>query len=164
MLRFGTISDIDASLGMARVSFIEDGTVSDWMPLIVSKTGNDKFFYIPDVKEQVACMMDDKCLRGVILGAVYSDNRKPSPSDTGDGIVSIVFSNGDKIKYDGSTGQMDLKASGGVVVYGDITVSGTIHATTDITVGLFNISLLSHTHLVAGVQAGAGSVTSNPPS
>lgn len=163
MLRFGRVSDIDASRGMARVSFVEDGTASDWMSVIVAKTGDEKFFYLPDVNEQVACLMGKGSLRGVILGAVYSDARTPDSGNSGEGVLSVVFSNGDKIKYDGSTGAMDITASGGVTINGNLTVNGSVDASQDVTAGPLNVSLTGHTHVVAGVQVGSGSVTSNPP-
>jgi phage baseplate assembly protein V len=163
MLRFGRISDIDASKGMARVSFAEDGTVSDWMSMVVSKTGDDKFFYLPDVNEQVACLMGAGSLRGVILGAIYSDNRTPDSANSGAGILSIVFSNGDKVRYNGNNGQMDITASGGVTINGNLTVNGTVDASLDVTAGPLNVSLTGHTHTVAGVQLGTGSVTTTPP-
>jgi phage baseplate assembly protein V len=161
MLRFGVISDIDASKGMARVSFAEDGTVSDWMSMVVAKTGNDKFFYLPDANEQVACLMGKGMIRGVILGAIYSDNRSPDSANSGAGVLSIVFSNGDKVKYD--NGQIEITASGGVTINGNLTVIGTVDASVDVTAGALNTSLTSHTHTVAGVQAGLGSVTTTPP-
>jgi phage baseplate assembly protein V len=163
MLRFGRVSEIDANRGMARVSFIEDGTVSDWMSVVVAKTGDDKFFYIPDVNEQVACMMGKGSLRGVILGAVYSDARTPDSGNSGAGVLSVVFSNGDKIKYDRSSGAMDITASGGVTINGNLTVNGSVDASADVTAGPLNVSLTGHTHLVTGVQTGPSSVTSNPP-
>lgn len=161
MLRFGVISDIDASKGMARVSFAEDGTVSDWMSMVVAKTGNDKFFYLPDANEQVACLMGKGMIRGVILGAIYSDNRSPDSANSGAGVLSIVFSNGDKVKYD--NGQIEITASGGVTINGNLTVIGTVDASVDVTAGVLNTSLTSHTHTVSGVQAGSGSITTTPP-
>jgi phage baseplate assembly protein V len=161
MLRFGVISDIDASKGMARVNFAEDTTVSDWMPFIVSKTGEDKFFYLPDVNEQVACLMGKGMLRGVILGAIYSETTNPDSANSGAGVLSVVFSNGDKVKYD--NGQMEITASGGVTINGNLTVNGSVDASADVTAGPTNVSLTAHTHVVAGVQVGSGSVTTNPP-
>jgi phage baseplate assembly protein gpV len=158
MLRFGRISDIDASRGMARVSFAEDGTVSDWMSMVVSKTGDDKFFYLPDVNEQVACLMGHGMLRGVILGAIYSDNRTPDSANSGTGVLSIVFSNGDKVKYD--NGQMEIAASGGVTINGNLTVNGSVDASADVTAGPLNVSLTGHRHPYIN---GTTPATTSPP-
>ena len=72
-----------------------------------------------------------------------------------------MFSNGDKVKYD--NGQIEITASGGVTINGNLTVIGTVDASVDVTAGAINTSLTSHTHTVAGVQAGLGSVTTTPP-
>ena len=54
MLRVGNISEVDASTGMARVSFGEDGLVSPWMSMVVPRTKGDQFSTTFDIKEQVA--------------------------------------------------------------------------------------------------------------
>jgi len=44
---------------------------------------------MPDVGEQVACMMDEHCENGVCLGAIYSNDVKPKQS--GDDISSVLL-------------------------------------------------------------------------
>lgn len=167
MLRFGRISDIDIDAGLAKVSFREDKIVSDWMSPIVPKTKGDSYSWTLEVNQQVACMMDENQIKGVILGSVYSKDFLPV--DAGEDIVSISFNGGDSVRYDRSNGKMELKASGGVTIIGDLTVDGQVDVTgsvdvgNDVTAGLTNISLTTHVHQVTGVQAGAGSVPSNPP-
>lgn len=150
MLRYGRISEVDADKGLSKVTFREDGIVSDWMPMIVPKSKGDSYIWTLEINQEVACMMDQHQERGVILGSIYS--RDLQPVDSGDDVVAISFSNGDFIKYDRGSGQMELKASGGVSIEGDLSVEGRVDATGNVTsdqdvyAGL--TSLGSHTHNV----------------
>ena len=78
MLRFGIVSQINLVLAQARVNFADDESTSYWLPIIQSKTMKDKFFVMPDVGEQVACLMDENSEDGVILGAIYSSVDLPA--------------------------------------------------------------------------------------
>ena len=77
MLRFGIVSQINPITVEARVNFEEDESTSYWLPVLQSKTLKDKFYVMPDVGEQVACIMDENSEDGVILGAIYSAEDKP---------------------------------------------------------------------------------------
>lgn len=99
MLRYGTISSIDADKGLARVQFGEDEVVSDWLPVLVQKTMNDKYFYMPDVNEHVACLMEENGENGIILGAIYSQANAPGVVK-GEGKSGVEYENGDIIEYD----------------------------------------------------------------
>lgn len=161
MLRFGRISSVDADNAKCKVSFGEDETVTDWLPTVHNGTRENSYFHTFQTEDHVAVMMNDNGITGVILGAIYSKNLQPS--DGGVGKTSVVFDNGNKVVYDKATGSMEIVASGGLKITGDVTVTGSIDASVDVTAGILNISLTGHTHVVAGVQAGAGSVTSNTP-
>lgn len=77
MLRFGIVSQIDPINVLARVNFGDDDLTSFWLPVLQTKTLKDKFYVMPDVGEQVACLMDENSEDGVILGAIYSSEDKP---------------------------------------------------------------------------------------
>lgn len=77
MLRFGIVSQINSVLAQARVNFGDDDSTSFWLPILQTKTLKDKFYSIPDVGEQVACLMDENSEDGVILGAIYSTEDVP---------------------------------------------------------------------------------------
>jgi len=72
VLRFGIVSQIDPINVQARVSFEDDESTSFWLPVLQTKTLKDKFYAMPDIGEQVACLMDEHSEDGVILGAIYS--------------------------------------------------------------------------------------------
>lgn len=54
---------------------------------------------------------------------------------------------------------MTVNASDGVSITGDVTVDGTIHATTNVTAGENNTALVGHTHNFEYIGAGQGSST-----
>lgn len=72
MLRFGIVSQINPTLVQARVNFEDDESTSFWLPVLQTKTLKDKFYSMPDIGEQVVCLMDENSEDGVILGAIYS--------------------------------------------------------------------------------------------
>ena len=72
MLRFGIVSQINPVLAQARVNFGDDDSTSFWLPVLQTKTFKDKFYSMPDIGEQVVCLMDNNSEDGVILGAIYS--------------------------------------------------------------------------------------------
>lgn len=166
-LRYGKITEYDDSSGLFKVSFNDDKITSDWMSLCLPFTKAATSSYPLDTNQQVACLMSENQVDGVILGSIYSSN--DTPNNAGQDLFSITFDNGDRVKYNRQSGEMELKASGGVTINGDVMidgqldVSGSVDAGVDVTAGLTNTSLTLHTHEVTGVQTGTGIATSNPP-
>ncbi len=82
----------------ARVQFAEDEMSSYWLSVLQAKTQKDKFYFMPDLGEQVACLMDERSEAGVILGAIYSDlDEVPVVSKDK---FKIKFQDGAEIEYD----------------------------------------------------------------
>jgi len=77
MLRFGVVSQINPITVQARVNFGDDESTSYWLPVMQTKTLKDKFYSMPDIGEQVVCLMDENSEDGVILGAIYSTEDTP---------------------------------------------------------------------------------------
>jgi phage baseplate assembly protein V len=99
MLRYGNISQINASKGLARVHFDDVDIVSGWLPIIVPRTNTDKQVDPMEEGEHVACLMDSRDENGVILGAIYSTQDIP-PTDAGADTFIRKFADGTIIKYD----------------------------------------------------------------
>lgn len=139
MLKYGLIKEIDANKGLVKVSFDDDEIVSGWLPVLKQGTKSNKYFHIFDSGEHVACMMDEHCENGVVLGAIYSKDETPG-SVKGADIAGVVFSDGTVVKYDRSAHKMIIQiASGNVEIEatkmkltGDLEVTGKIKATSDI--------------------------------
>lgn len=184
MLRFGTISQVDADKCLVRVNFSDEDFVSGWLPLLVQKSKEDKFFFVPDPGENVACLMDENSEAGVCLGAIYTSETLPDADVKGEGVVGVKFSDGTVVKYDKAAGELTVDTPGNVIVNaaeatitaptvtvdgnlevtGDLSVTGdaAIDGSTDVggdvkanaLVPGLEISLLTHTHTAPGGATG----------
>jgi phage baseplate assembly protein V len=110
MLRFGNITEVDPTKGYARVTFTDDGIVSDWLQIIVKTALNDKDSFTFNINEQVACLMDENSEEGVILGAIFND--KNSPNGGGVGIFRTVFDDNSVIEYNRNSHKYTLDIKG----------------------------------------------------
>ena len=110
MLRFGVISEIDPANGRARVEFAEDGITTAFLPYAVAKTSKDKYYFAPDVGDQVACLMDENAEDGIIVGSIYSDVDKPASDVQGADVVGIQFADGVKVIYDRASSSLTIDA------------------------------------------------------
>jgi phage baseplate assembly protein gpV len=75
--------------------------------VIFAKTQNDKAYWIPDVGEQVVCLMDLRDEAGAVLGAIYSDADLP-PVNSADKF-HLGFKDGASMDYDRAAHVLDLK-------------------------------------------------------
>lgn len=98
MIRFGTVSKIDADMCRVKVNFAEDEIESDWLPVAVQGSSGNKYFHIFDEGEHVACLMDEHAENGVVISAIYSSKDKPSGG--GKDIASVEFKDGTTVTYD----------------------------------------------------------------
>ena len=98
-LRLGIVKAQDAANARVRVIFAEfDQMLSYWLPVVVPKTQNDKAYWLPDIGEQVVCLMDDRDEAGVVLGAIYS-KADGTPVQSGDK-YHLGFKDGTSMEYD----------------------------------------------------------------
>lgn len=110
MLKFGIVTNINEKNATARVQFQEDdGVASDWLPILQAKTLKDKFYILPDIGEQVACLMDENLEDGVVLGSIYSDE-DTCPLCSKDKIIA-KFQDGSSIEIDKSAGDLSINFS-----------------------------------------------------
>ena len=120
MLRFGIVSQINPVLAQARVNFADDESTSYWLPIIQSKTMKDKFFVMPDIGEEVACLMDENSEDGVILGAIYSS--VDLPAVTSEKQISLNLENSSLINIDKETNTL-------TITFENINLNGNINHT-----------------------------------
>lgn len=115
MLRFGVVVAIDESRGMARVQYTDmDGEVSYWLAVVKQKTLKDKQYFLPDIGEHVAVLIDDRAEEGVVLGAIYSD-ADPVPVSSKDK-YHIRFNDGTMIEYDRKEHKLTADVKGDIEV------------------------------------------------
>ena len=130
MLRFGTVTSITPLTSRARVQFAEDGMNSYWLAVLQNKTFKDKFYSMPAVGEQVACLMDQNSEDGVILGAIYTT--EDTPIIETEKQVSANFEDGTFANVDKETQTITLSFPN-IHLIGNITHEGTLSNTDGIT-------------------------------
>lgn len=154
MLRFGIVTQINPLLCQARVNFGDDDSVSYWLPVLQTKTLKDKFYSMPDINEQVACLMDENSEDGVILGAIYSNEDKPITTNESE--LSVSFENGSQINANKETETLtvlfkNIKLVGDIKHEGVFTNTNGIKSNADITDKTSSMQSMrntynSHTH------------------
>ena len=130
LVRVGVVSSVNPANGTARVAFNAlDSVVSYDLPIITRGSKADKDYWIPDIDEQVLCLMQPdyngrgSCV-GYIVGTFYSS--VDSPAENNADVRAIKFSDGTVIKHDRATGDLDISVSGNININakGNITVNG----------------------------------------
>lgn len=180
MLKFGHITEIDASKGLAKVKFDEDDIVSDWIKIGVRKSKEDKDSHGYDADEHVACLMDERCENGVVVCAVYDENNQPDGGNADK--VRVKFKDGASVEYDRSNHTLtidgiekaiintkeatitadtkvkidcsDNEITGDLKVGGKLDVTGNIKSTSGDVENATGIKLGTHKHV--GVTPGPG--------
>ncbi len=141
--REGIVAAQDLAGCRVRVRFPDrDDLLSWWLPVVVPKTQNDKFYYVPDIGEQVSCLMDAHDENGVVLGAIYS-KADVTPVQSGDK-YHVTFKDGAVLEYDRAAHALNvtLPAPGTINLNGPGAV--TIQSATQIVIqqGAAEISLV----------------------
>jgi phage baseplate assembly protein gpV len=105
--RVGIVQQQDPAHAKVRVVFPDyDEMISWWLPVVFAKTQDDKVYWIPDIGEQVVCLMDLRDEAGAVLGAIYSSADVP-PVNSADKF-HIVFKDGAHFDYDRVAHILDL--------------------------------------------------------
>ncbi len=111
----GVVTAVDAAGGRARVRFDDlDGLETALLPVGQRKTHEDKDYWMPDVGEHVACLMDQYLEDGVILCAIYSGADRPPTADPQ--VRMVRFRDGAEMAYDRSSGTLSVRGVAQVVV------------------------------------------------
>ena len=154
MLRFGIVTQINSKLAQAKVKFGDDDSTSFWLPVLQAKTQKDKFYFMPDINEQVACLMDENSEDGVILGAIYSNEDLSLINSEKQ--ISMNLENGSFINADKETNTLtinfeNIKLVGNIKHEGSLTNTKGIKSNSDITDKTSSMQKIrdiynSHTH------------------
>lgn len=159
LIRLGTVAQVDVTAARVRVQTGE--LLTTWLPWLTIRAGADAMWNPPTVGEQVLLLSPSGQLtQGVALTGVYS-NASPANGNR-EGLSRTTYRDGAVIEYDsvanalraelpaGATVQ--LIATGGITIEGDIALTGTLTASEDVIAA--GISLTKHKHL--GVTPGSG--------
>lgn len=102
MYRRAIVEAVDPATARVRVRFPDaDGMVSWWLEVLQQRTLGDRSYWMPDVGEAVAVLMDEQDEAGVVLGAIYS-SADPPPVASADK-RHTVHKDGAVFEYDRAT-------------------------------------------------------------
>jgi len=168
----GTISKVDLDLARVRVEIGD--IVTGFLPWLTQRAGGDVSWWSPEVGEQVMVFSPSGELSlGVVLPAIYQQSF-PASSNSPD-IKKITFKDGAVIEYDRASHHLkaalpagattELVSDGGVSVIGDVSVTGNIVASGDITDAVRSMADdrgIYNGHKHGGVVAGPPTVFALP--
>jgi phage baseplate assembly protein V len=121
VFRVGLVKQQDPQGARVRVAFPDrDQMLSYWLPVVVFKAQNDKGYWLPDLGEQVVCLMDEHDEAGAVLGAIYSVADTP-PVQSADKF-HISFKDGASFEYDRAAHALAVSLPGGATV--NISLNG----------------------------------------
>ncbi|MGI2326163.1 MULTISPECIES: phage baseplate assembly protein V [unclassified Methylococcus] len=124
-LRYGIVTAIDPAKSRLKAKFPDqDGLVSHWLNVSCQKSLKDKAFWMPEVGEQVACIMDEHLEDGTVIGAIYS-GPDPVPEGVDEHWYGVWFEDGSVLYYRKDTHQLliDLSRMQGTVLLKAQTVT-----------------------------------------
>jgi|GEM_PF-5047050 len=161
-LEYGIVTTWDPKTCQIRVELCENGLSSYWLQVPQGYTKSTKRRCPVELGTQVAILLKDNGVDGILLGAVYSEAEPPPITD--DDTDLIEYKDGTTLSYSPSAHKLDINLSQGTVniiapngvminASAGITIKGTVNVQGDIIAD--GISLKSHTH--SGVESGKGS-------
>lgn len=159
IVRFGTIEAVQ--MQPPRVQVKSGNITTAWLPWLNLRAGADREWDPPTVGEQVVLLSPSGNLaQGVALTGLFSD-LIPANGDR-EGLHRRTYRDGAVIEYDSiakrllavlpAGGKVQLTAPGGLVIVGDVDITGTLRASEDVIAG--DISLVNHR--TKGVTPGNG--------
>lgn len=114
-LKFGTVSAVDEKTLRVRVRLPDlDNLRTAWLPVGVRKSKADKDYWLPDVGEHVAVLLDGRGEDGVVLCAIFSD-ADAVPVASRDK-WHRRFADGTTLDYDRKAHQLTVNCVGGITV------------------------------------------------
>ena len=118
LVRAGRVSVVIPERMAVRVVFEDkDRLVSDELPVLTFGSSKNKMYWLPDVGEQVCCLMlPNGHNAGFCLGSYYSDADPPNVSDQS--IRRIDFGDGSYVQFDRGTGNLNINCTGNVTING----------------------------------------------
>lgn len=147
MIRFGIVSEVKK--GFARVKIEElDGIVTDWLPVLKTKSKSDVESWPLEVNEHVVVAFDQFNEAAVILGAIHNNEDAPDEGESA-GKWRKVFSDGTVLEYDKNAHKLNVD------VKGDIAAKTTGKASIDATGNVDVKSMATATVQALNVKATA---------
>lgn len=132
LYKTGIISEVKT--GYAKVFFEEEDLVTDWWPVTRLVTLKDKISYPLNINEHVACICDELCEKGVVIGAIHND-KDAVDTGAGAGKFRMKFEDGTVLMYNKNASELRLTVKGKVIIEADDDVTVTTDTKAIITAG-----------------------------
>lgn len=118
IIRMGRVSVTDPDTMTVKVVFEDkDNLVSDSLPVLARGSSKNRDYWLPDVGEQVCCLMlPNGHNAGICLGSYYSETSPPGRY--GQDVRRIDFDDGTYISYDRSSHKLEIDCVGEVLIHG----------------------------------------------
>lgn len=119
LIRFGKVSEVIPERCAVRVTFEDrDNLVSAELPVLQSSCLNNKFYSMPDVGDNVVCLMtpNDENGSGFVLGSFYTEKNLPPAQD--ENISMIKFADGTTITYNRQSHLLNVNCVGNIKING----------------------------------------------
>ena len=117
-IRMGRVSTTNPEKMTVKVVFEDkDNMVSDELPVLVQGSSRNRHYWLPDVGEQVCCLMlPNGHNAGICLGSYYSESDPPNANSQE--VRRIDFGDGSYMQFDRATGNLDISCTGEIRVNG----------------------------------------------
>ena len=116
VIRYGAVAEADYEKALIRVALQDGELLSDWIPWVTLRAGNDKFWWAPELGEVMLVLAPSGDLANAIaLPAAFSNSNQNADRPT---IQRQTFEDGTVIEYDRNAHRytIDATASSGTVV------------------------------------------------
>jgi len=114
MLKFGIVSQTDPATCRVRVQYQDnEGIESYWLAVTQRQAYGTRDYHMPEIGEQVACLIDEHNEEGVVLGGIYSA-ADPTPVASQDK-RHVAFKDGAQFEYDVASHRATVSLPGGQV-------------------------------------------------
>lgn len=124
----------ESKVGWAKVRFPDiDDLLTQWIPVMHSKTQDDKQFWTLDIGEQVKCLMDERLEDGCVVASLYSEVDVPPTDDVDE--YGVTFKDGGWFSYNRRTGLFTALIMGDAVIEVGANLSVKVGANLAATVG-----------------------------
>ena len=123
MFRVGKVVAVDEKTAKVRVELEDaDKVITYWLPVVVQKAQDDKFYWLPDVGELVLVgFLDYGIEQGFVLGSIYNQQDKPPVASKDK--MHIQFKDGTVIEYDRNTHKLLIHSVGDIEIISDTHIT-----------------------------------------
>ena len=173
IVRPGAVAEVDLARALVRVRYSEapDEAVTDWLPWLTHRAGDDRTWWAPSVGEGVLILAPSgEMAAAAALPALYQAAPRGAPEDEAAKHV-VVYGTGAMVEHDATAKTFtittaagheviveddgDVVVPGNLRVAGDVEVAGDVDAEGDVEDGTSTMAAMrttynGHTHLPGG--------------